>query len=156
MCFIEKVTAIGRVTAIGYRPAIGCDIYIPSFNSASRSGPRLPDVPGAELVLLPQGRRLVFSPTSKRATKKKETRKRGRKNISFRADCKFRGPKKRFLNQKVFAGPFLCAFFDHVEASTSPNCKLGFALCLYLDKLSLCRATPRRFWLSKTDLKTPL
>ena len=27
MCFIEKVTAIGRVTAIGYRPAIGCDIY---------------------------------------------------------------------------------------------------------------------------------
>ena len=28
MYFIEKVTAIGRVTAIGYRPAIGCDIYI--------------------------------------------------------------------------------------------------------------------------------
>ena len=28
MCFIEKVTAIGRVTAIGYRPAIGCDIYV--------------------------------------------------------------------------------------------------------------------------------
>ena len=27
MCFIEKVTAIGRVTAIGYRPAIGCDTY---------------------------------------------------------------------------------------------------------------------------------
>ena len=27
MCFIEKVTAIGRVTAIGYRPAVGCDIY---------------------------------------------------------------------------------------------------------------------------------
>ena len=28
MCIIEKVTAIGRVTAIGYRPAIGCDMYI--------------------------------------------------------------------------------------------------------------------------------
>ena len=43
-------------------------------NSASRSGPRLPDAPCAELVLLPQGRRLVFSPTGKhgkRATKKK-------------------------------------------------------------------------------------
>ena len=45
--------------------------------------------------------------------KKKETRKRGRKNISFRADCKFRGPKsQRFLNQKVFvhflsSAPFL-------------------------------------------------
>ena len=26
MRFIEKVTASGRVTAIGYRPAIGCDI----------------------------------------------------------------------------------------------------------------------------------
>ena len=41
-----------------------------------------------------------------------------------------------------------------LTASTSP--KLGFALCLYLDKLSLHRATPRRFWLSKTDLKTAL
>ena len=27
MCIIEKVTAIGRVTAIGYRPAIGCNIH---------------------------------------------------------------------------------------------------------------------------------
>ena len=80
---------------------------------ASRSGPRLPDAPCAELVLLPQGRRLMFSPTGKRATKKKkETRKRGRrKNISFRADSKFRGPKsQRFLNPKVFvlsSAPFL-------------------------------------------------
>ena len=28
MCIIEKVTAIGRVTAIGYWPAIECNIYI--------------------------------------------------------------------------------------------------------------------------------
>ena len=27
MGIIEKVTAIGRVTAIGYRPAIGCNKY---------------------------------------------------------------------------------------------------------------------------------
>ena len=86
--------------------------------------------------------------------KKKETRKSGRKNNSFRADSKFQGLKsQRFLNQKVFVLSS-APFFDHVEVSTSP--KLDFALCLYLDKLSLRRATPRRFWLSKKYLKTAL
>ena len=37
MCFIEKVTAIGRVSAIGYRPAIGCDIYFPKRVFADNS-----------------------------------------------------------------------------------------------------------------------
>ena len=87
--------------------------------------------------------------------KKKETRKRGRKNISFIVDCKFRAKESTTSEPKsLHPFPFLCAFFEHVEASTSP--KLGFVLCLYLDKLSLRRATPRRFWLSKTDLKTAL
>ena len=87
-----------------------------------------------------------------RPKKKKETRKRGRKNISFRADCKFRGPKsQRFLNQKVFvlsSAPFLTM----LRRRRAPS----WDLCLYLDNLSLRRATPRRFWLSKTDLKTAL
>ena len=37
MCFFEKVTAIGRVTAIGYRPAIGCDICFHMSSSHSCS-----------------------------------------------------------------------------------------------------------------------
>ena len=127
------------------------DIHSLLSNSASRSGPRLPDALCA--VLLPQGRRLVFSPTGKRAPKKKkETRKRGRKNISFRVDCKFWAKEPTISEPKSLRPfPFLCAFFEHVEASTSP--KLGFALCLYLDKLRLRRATPRRFWLSKNRLE---
>ena len=32
MCIIEKVTALGRVTAIGYRPAIGCNISMSSVH----------------------------------------------------------------------------------------------------------------------------
>ena len=102
-------------------------------------------------VLLPQGRRLVLSPTGKHATKKKKKKKRGKKNISFRADCKFRAKESTISEPKSLRPfPFFCAFFEHVEASTS------LALCLYLDKLSLRRATLRRFWLSKTDLKTAL
>ena len=71
------------------------DIQSLLSNSASRSGPRLPDAPCAELVLLPQGRRLAFSPTGKhgkRATKKGNKKKR-KENISFREDCKFRGQR---------------------------------------------------------------
>ena len=84
---------------------------------------------------------------------KKETRKRGRKNISFRANCKFWAKESTISEPKSLRPfPFLCIFFEHVEASTSP--KLDFVLCLYHDKLSLRRATPRRIWLSKTDLKT--
>ena len=65
------------------------------------------------------------------------------------------GPKsQQFLKKSLRPFPFVCAFFEHVEASTSP--KLGFALCLYPDKVSLRRATPRRFWQSKTDLKMAL
>ena len=55
------------------------DIQSLLSNSASRSGPRLPDAPCAELVLLPQGRRLVFSPTGKRAAKKKKKKRKQEK-----------------------------------------------------------------------------
>ena len=122
---------------------------------ADQPGPRLPDAPCAEQVLLPQGRRLVFSRTGKRATKKKKKREEEiEEGKTFRSERTVNfGPKsQRFLNQSLRPFPFLCAFFE--QASTSP--KLGFALCLYLDKLSLHRATPQRFWLSKTDLKTAL
>ena len=50
-------------------------------NSASRSGPRLPDAPFAEQVLLPQGRRLVFSRTGKRGTKKGNKKQRKEKHF---------------------------------------------------------------------------
>ena len=90
-------------------------------------------------------------PDRKTCDKEKETKKRGRKNISFRGDCKFRAKESTISEPKRLGPfPFLCAFFQHVEASTS------LALCLYLDKLSLHRATTRHFWLSKTDLKTTL
>ena len=93
----------------------------------------------------------------KRATKKKKRKQEKEEGKTFRSErtVNFEPKSHRFLNQKIFVHfLFLCAFFEPVEASTSP--KLGFALHLYLDKLSLRRATPRRFWLSKTDLKTAL
>ena len=62
-------------------------------------------------------------PTGKRATKKKkETRKRGRKNISFTADSKFRAKESTISEPKSLRPfPFLCTFFEHVEASMSPG-----------------------------------
>ena len=71
--------------------------------------------------------------------RQKKRKKRGRKSISFRADCKFRGRKsQRLLKQKVFVlSP--APLFEHVQPTTSP--KLGFALCLYLDKHILRRDT---------------
>ena len=88
-------------------------------NSASRSGPRLPDAPCAELVLLPQGRRLVFSPTGKRATKKKGNKKK-RINISFRADCKFRA-KESTISEPKSLRPFLCAFLTMLRRRRAPS-----------------------------------
>ena len=101
--------------------------------------------------------RLVFSPTGATKKKRKQEKEEGK---TFRSERTVNfgggggGGKESTISEPKSLRPFLCAFFDHVEASTSP--KLGFALCLYLDKLSLRRATPRRFWLSKTDLKTAL
>ena len=63
-------------------------------------------------------------PTGKRATKRKQ-KKRGTK--TFRSERTVNlGPKsRRFLNQKVFVDfPFFlipCAFYEHVEASTSSS-----------------------------------
>ena len=86
--------------------------------------------------------------------KKKEKRKRGRKNISFRADCKFRGPKsQRFLNQKVFvlsSAPFLTMLRRRPAPSWDLPC-----VCT-LTSSSCAGRAPGRFWLSKTDLKTAL
>ena len=87
-------------------------MYIPVLsNSASRSGPRLPDAPCA--VLLPQGRRLVFSPTGIRATKKRKKQEK-EEGKTFRSErtVNFRPKSQRFLNQKVFvyflsSAPFL-------------------------------------------------
>ena len=62
------------------------DIQSLLSNSASRSGPCLPDTPCAELVLLPQGRRLVFSPTGKRATKKKKGKQEKEEGKTFRSE----------------------------------------------------------------------
>ena len=94
-----------------------------------------------------------FPPTGK-VQKKGNKKKRKEKNF-VRADCEFRAKESTISKPKTLRPfPFLCAFFEHVEVSTSPN--LGFALCLYFDKLSLRQATPRRFWLSKTDLKMAL
>ena len=131
------------------------DIQSLLSNSASRSGPRLPDAPCAELVLLPQGGDWCFpQQVNVRQKKKKETRKRGRKNISFRADCKFRGPKsQRFLNQKVFvlsSAPFLTMLRRRRARSWDFPC-----VCTLTSSACAGRA-PRRFWLSKTDLKTAL
>ena len=131
---------------------------IPSFEQCKQIRATLARRPCAELVLLPQGKKLVFSPTGNRATKKKkkkkETRKRGRKNISFRADCKFRGPKsQRFLNQKVFvlsSAPFLTMLRRRRAPSWDLPC-----VCTLTTSACAGRA-PRRFWLSKTDLKTAL
>ena len=54
-----------------------------------------------------------LSSTGKRATKKKETRKRGRKNISSRADCKFWAKESTISEPKGLRPfPFLCAFFE--------------------------------------------
>ena len=72
-----------------------------------------------------------FPPQENVRKKKKKTRKRGRKNISFSADCKFRAKESRFPNQKVFVHSLSSApFLRSVEASSSP--KLVFALCLYI------------------------
>ena len=76
--FVAMMTNRARLrhgTPFGADALFGEDIH-PFFRTASRSGPRLPDAPCAKLVLLPQGRRLVFSPTGKRATKKKGNKKK--------------------------------------------------------------------------------
>ena len=87
----------------------------------------------------------------KQTGKKRKQEKEEGKTFRSERTANF-GAKESTISEpkSVRPFPFLCAFFEHVEASTSPK------LCLYLDKLSLCRATPRRFWLSKTDLKTAL
>ena len=88
-----------------------------------------------------------------RQKKKRKREKEERKTFRSERTVNFGGQRVNdFWTKK--SSSFLCAFFEHVEASTSP--RLGFALCLYPDKLSLRRATPRRFWLSKTDLKTAI
>ena len=60
-------------------------------NSASRSGPCLPDAPCA--VLLPQGRRLVFSPTGKCTTKKKGNKKKRKEKHFVQSGLKILGQK---------------------------------------------------------------
>ena len=77
--FVAMMTNRARLrhgTPFGAGALFCKDIQSLLSNSASRSGPRLPDAPCAELVLPPQGRRLVFSPTGKRATKKKGNKKK--------------------------------------------------------------------------------
>ena len=86
--------------------------------------------------------------------KKGNKKKRKEKHISFREDCKFRGPKsQRFLNQKVFvlsSAPFLTMLRRRRAPSWDLPC-----VCTLTSSACAGRA-PRRFWLSKTDLKTAL
>ena len=90
----------------------------------------------------------------KKKKKRKQEKELGRKNISLRADCKFRGPKsQRFLNQKVFvlsSAPFLTMLRRRRAPSWDLPC-----VCTLTTSACAGRA-PRRFWLSKTDLKTAL
>ena len=67
----------------------------------------------------------MFSPTGKRATKKKGHKKK-RKEKTFRSERTVNfGAKESTISEPKSLRPFLCAFFDHGEASTSP--KQGFA-----------------------------
>ena len=86
--------------------------------------------------------------------KKKETRKRGRKNISFREYCKFRAPKsQRFLNQKVFVLSS-ALFLTMLRRRRAPSWDLPCqGLCLYLDTLSLRRARTSTFLAVKNRLE---
>ena len=125
-------------------------IYIPSFEQCKQIRATLARRSLCRTGVAPARQETGVFPDRQTCDKKKGNKKKRKESISFRADCKFRGPKsQQFLNsnQKVF----VLSSVPLVEASTSP--KLGFALCLYLDKLSLRRATLRRFWLSKHTWK---
>ena len=100
---LYKMTAKGGMTAIGYRPATGCNIYIPSFEQCKQTRATLArrSLCGTAWCCSRKAGDWCFPRQETMQQKKKETRKRGRKTISFRADCKFRGRKsQRFLNQK--------------------------------------------------------
>ena len=96
---------------------------------------------------------------AKKKKKKKETRKRkrGRKNISFRADCKFRAKESMISEPKSLRPfPFLCAFLSMLRRRRAPSWAFPCVCTLTSLACAACRATLRRFWLSKTDLKTAL
>ena len=128
------------------------DIQSLLSNSASRSGPRLPDAPCAELVLLPQGRRLVFSPTGKRATKKRKRKQEKEEGKTFRSErtVNFGGQRANdFWTKK--SSFFLLRLFWPCWGVDEP--KLEFALCLYLDNLSLRRTRTSTFLAVKNRLE---
>ena len=86
--------------------------------------------------------------------KKKETRKEEGKTFRSERTVNF-GPKsQRFLNQKVFvhflsSAPFLSMLRRRRAPAKQPQAGLCLVFVCILDKLSLRRATPRRFLLSK-------
>ena len=58
----------------------------------------------------------------RKENKKKGNKKKGLKNTSFRADCKFWAKESTISEPKsLHPFPFLCAFFEHVEASPIPK-----------------------------------
>ena len=112
-------------------------IYIPSFEQCKQITATLARRflcgTGVAPAKQEERRRVVFSPTGKCATKKKNRKQETEEGKTFCSErtVNFEPKSQRFLNQIVFvnflsSAPFLSM---HVEASTSP--KLGFALYLY-------------------------